>query len=147
MPSLRKIRLSLQKRPVIVAQKIEAGKNKLVYLLLADKKCKYPNGWSRVVYIGTTKNGISRVAQSVAARSEAILKMRGVDSYEARIVTCKPRKGVKTWDKLERAFLLRFKIKYGDIPICNTQGKNMRVTDEFSYFSEGGVDTVLRELE
>lgn len=96
-----------------------------MYVLVQDKKFSYPSGRSRVVYIGTTKSGANRVAQSAAYWAETILRGHGVRHFEARIITCRPRQRVKTWVKLERALLLVFKEIYGDVPKCNTQGKNI----------------------
>lgn len=44
--------------------RVTVGKDKLVYVILQDKKMQYPEGRSRVVYIGTTKNGGARIATS-----------------------------------------------------------------------------------
>lgn len=143
---MRRLSVSLKRHEAIHATRVSVGNNKLVYVLVADKKLKYPNGKSRIAYIGTTKNGVARIAESVAARSHDILQLRGVNEFGARVVTCKPRQNVKTWHKLERAMLLRFKAMYGDVPHCNTQGAKMKVTDEFRYFSEKGIDTVIEEL-
>src|SRR5207247_9671411 len=52
------------------------GHKKLVYVILTDRKYRYPKGRSRVVYVGTTKNGFDRVAQS-AARSASRPVLRG----------------------------------------------------------------------
>jgi hypothetical protein len=64
----------------------------------------------------------------------------------ARIVTCGPRKKVKTWRKLERALLLEFRAVYGSVPKCNWVGKNMVEKDEFSYFSRDAIRKVIQEL-
>ena len=125
---------------------MSVGKSKLVYVLVADKKLKYELGKSRIAYIGTTKKGTARIAQSVAARAEHILGIRVVRAFHARVITCRPRKKVKTWHQLERALLLTFKDMYGEVPTCNTQGKRMRRSKEFNYFAEKGVRLVIEEL-
>jgi hypothetical protein len=102
------------------------GKNRLVYLLIADKRLKYKDGKSRIAYIGTTEKGVERIAQSVAFRADAILRLRGVRSFHARIVTCGPRQCVETWKKLERALILRFRERFGAVPKCNSHGKKSR---------------------
>ncbi|MGE3274172.1 MAG: hypothetical protein AB7O67_03605 [Vicinamibacterales bacterium] len=117
-----------------------------MYLLVADKKLKYRGGRSRIAYIGTTKRGMSRIAQSVAARAEDILSLRGVQRFHARVVTCKPRQKVRTWHKLERALLIEFKNIFGEVPTCNSHGTKMKETDEFDYFRRAGVRTVIEEL-
>jgi hypothetical protein len=98
------------------------------------------------VYIGTTKNGANRVAQSAAYWAEPILRGHGVQNFEARIITCRPRQNVKSWVKLERGLLLVFRDTYGEVPKCNTQGKNIIETDEFRYFSRSRLKRVLEDL-
>jgi hypothetical protein len=142
----RRSRLSLRRDAALSATRISIGSEKLVYLLIADKKLKYPNGKSRIAYIGTTKKGVARISQSVATRAEDILSLHGVRAFHARVVTCRPRQRVKTWLKLERALLLRFRDLYGSVPKCNSHGKKIKEMDEFSYFARNGVTLVLEEL-
>jgi hypothetical protein len=142
----RRIRLSLHRDEALRANRVFVGNDKLVYVLLADKRLSYQKGKSRIVYIGTTKNGGYRVAESVAAQSARILDMHGVRSFHARVVTCQPRQNVKTWHKLERALLLEFKRRFGEVPKCNSHGRAMVETDEFKYFHKAGVAGVIDEL-
>ena len=125
---------------------VTIGNNKLVYILVSDKRLQYKSGKSRIAYIGTTKKGVARVAQSVAARADDILSLHGVRTFHARIVTCKPRKNVETWKKLERALLLSFRERFGEVPKCNSHGKKMKITDEFRVFAEKGVANIIDEL-
>ena len=129
---IRKIRLSLKRDEALRATRVSVGKLKLVYVLIADKRIQYTKGKSKIVYIGTTKKGVERIAQSVAFRADDILKLHGVRTFTARIVTCAPRQNVKTWNKLERALLLVFRTRYGDLPRCNSNGSKMKETDELS---------------
>ena len=101
---------------------------------------------TRVVYIGTTKNGVSRVAESAAFRSGQVFAQRGVEEIQVRILACNPRQHVKTWKKLERALLIVFRETYGVIPLCNTQGKGFKVRDEFEYFSRARLTNILEDL-
>jgi hypothetical protein len=142
----RRIKLSLKRDHAIQATRVSIGNLKLVYVLISDKRLKYKNGKSRIAYIGTTRKGAARIAQSVAARAEKILSTKGVRSFHARIVTCRPRKKVKTWLKLERALLIQFKAIYGEVPRCNTHGKNMKPINEFNMFAERGIRNVIEEL-
>ena len=144
--ALRRIKLSLHREHAMHATRVSIGKSKLVYVLVADKKLKYASGKSRIAYIGTTKKGTSRIAQSVATRAEDILGIRGVRSFHARVVTCRPRKHVKTWHYLERGLIIKFREMFGEIPMCNTQGKNMKRAKEFAYFADNGLQLVLEEL-
>lgn len=128
------IKVSLNDRHAIEVTRIAIGGWKLVYVLTASKRLKYLNGESCVAYIGTTKNGIYRVASSAAAHADDILGEYGVRKITARIITCKPRPKVKTWMKLERALLLAFRERYGEVPRFNKHGHKIKETDEFEYF-------------
>lgn len=141
----RRLSVSLKKQPALRVSAISIGNEKLCYLLVADKKIKYANGRSRIVYIGTTKNGLTRISQSVAARAESVLSIHGVTEFKARVVTCQSRRRVKTWHKLERALLLEFKELYGVVPRCNTKGDKMTETDEFTYFSRSKIRMVIED--
>jgi hypothetical protein len=143
---VRRLKLSLKSAPALQATRVTIGKSKLVYVLVADKPLNYMYGRSRIAYIGTTKKGVDRIAQSVAARAEDILSLHGVRSFEARVVTCKPRRKVETWKKLERAMLLKFREAFGEVPECNSKGKKMKESDEFRYFGSAGVKKVIDKL-
>ena len=119
---------------------------KLVYVIVADKKLNYAGGRSRVAYIGTTKKGITRISQSVAARAEAVLGLHGVEEFEVRVVTCRPRQRVKSWLKLERALLLCFREKFCEVPKCNSHGKRIREAGEFTLFSKARIKRILDDL-
>lgn len=146
MPKLRRLKLSLKRDHALEATRVSIGNLKLVYVLIADKRVRYRDGRSRIVYIGTTKHGARRVAQSIAFRAESIFAMRGVRSFHARVVTCKPRRNVTTWRLLERAFLVSFREKYGEVPKCNKHGKRMTARTVFNYFRKRGVQRVLEDL-
>ena len=120
--------------------------DKLVYVIQANKKLRYKKGTSRVAYIGTTKKGIDRIASSVAGKADNLLKDHGIRELDVRVVTCRPRQKVKTWMKLERALLLCFKQKHGEVPRLNSQGKNMVKDDEFEYFRRQRIQNVLEKL-
>lgn len=143
---MRRLKLSLRRDEALRATRVSIGKSKLVYILVADKRLSYEEGKSRIAYIGTTRKGVSRIAQSVASRAEEILSIHGVRTFYARVVTCKPRQRVSTWKKLERALILTFKEIYGEPPRCNLHGRKMRETDEFCYFGRKGVRNVIEEL-
>lgn len=117
---------------------------KLVYLAAANKKLKYPHGSSRIAYIGTTKSGASRISQSAATKAEALLQLHGVSSLTFFVVTCASRSKVKTWKKLEMALLLTFREKFGAVPKGNVQGKNMRWSDQLSYFTRPRLESVIK---
>jgi hypothetical protein len=137
---------SLKRFHAIEVTRIAIGNRKLVYVLIANKKYRYRLGKSGVAYIGTTKKGIRRVASSVAHHAEDILGKYGVKKIIARIVTCPPRPGVKSWVKLERAMLLAFRAQYGQVPVYNLQGNKIKETDEYEYFAREPVRKLIIEL-
>ncbi len=147
MPAKRRLSVSLKRDPAMTATRVSVGNQKLVYVLVADHRIRYESGRSRIAYIGTTQNGASRIASSIAARAPDILAIHGVRSFTARIVTCQPRQNVKTWRVLERALLLAFRAQFGEVPACNTQGKRMRERDEFDwFFKRTRIDDIILDL-
>jgi hypothetical protein len=144
--AIRRSAVSLRREVAMSVSRISIGREKLVYILLADKKLRYPSGRSRIAYIGTTKRGISRIAQSVASRSNHILNLHGVHAFEARIVTCGPRQHVKTWMRLERALLVAFRETFGEVPKCNAHGTKMKHSGVFDLFARTRIDTVIEDL-
>lgn len=118
----------------------------MVYVLVASKMLKYPYGKSKIAYIGTTKKGIQRVAQSVAYSADHILGLHGVRSFEARIVSCRRRQNVSTWEKLESALLLAFRREFGKVPRFNQKGAKMNERDEFTYFNEKRIREIINRL-
>ena len=142
----KRLTISLKPRYAMQVTSVSIGKKKLVYAILVKKSLKYKWGRSRIAYIGTTKKGVARIAQSVAARAQVVLSIYGVREFMVRIVTCSPKPGVKTWQKLERALLIVFRHKYGALPKCNPQGKNMKQLTEFQYFTRRRLERVLEML-
>jgi len=142
----KRLSVSLKAKPAMQVSRVSIGKKKLVYVIVAQRAIKYPWGRSKVAYIGTTKKGMARIAQSAAAKAEDVLGLHGVREFHVRIITCTSRRGVETWKKLERALLLTFRHMYGALPPCNKVGKNMRLRDEFDYFRRDRLERLLREL-
>ena len=144
---MKRLKISLERLHAMQVTRIAVGKKKLVHAILTPKAVKYSWGRSRVVYIGTTKNGVSRVAESAAARSDKVLSIRGVNHFFVRIVTCSTQQSVKTWEKLERALILAFRQRYGGIPMCNKIGKSSKWRDELKYFKLERLNGILEGLE
>jgi len=92
---------------------------------------KYPLGRSRIVYIGSTNNVLSRIPVSVGERARSILDTHGIRAFAVFIVSCHPLQKVRSWSKLERALLIRFRERYGKQPLCNTAGKRLTERGEF----------------
>jgi hypothetical protein len=123
-------------------------RDKLVYLLLAPKPQKHLRGKSRIVYVGTTEKGISRIADTVATRSEKIFGGRGIKTIDVQVVWCAPLQGIKSWKLLERAILAEFLSFYGDLPDCNSQGKSYKWDSKVNrYFKRTAVSNVLLQFD
>ena len=143
----RKLTPSLKELPALEMTRTAIGDQKLVYVLLTDKAFEYPHGGkSCVAYIGTTKNGIARLAGSAAAKATETLGWHGVKTVMARVVTCRPRRRIKTWKKLERVMLLEFRAQFGRVPLCNSQGARIVEEDEYSYFSRDAIRRLILSL-
>jgi hypothetical protein len=142
MAKLRRITPSLKRQPALVASRVTVNRDKLCYILVADKKLTYPKGRSAIIYIGTTKNGINRVAGSVAERADNILKRHGITSFTARVVTSPPRRRVRTWLRLEGSLLTAFKEKFGALPKCNDKNGN----PDWERFSKSKINRILEDL-
>lgn len=121
--------------------------DKMVYVIVANKRFRYRWGRSPIVYIGTTRKGTGRMAQSAARLTDEVLSRFGVKSFEVRMITCGPRSNVKTWIKLERALLLKFREMYGNVPEFNVQGKKVKETDEYRYFRGNRIRAILQEIK
>jgi hypothetical protein len=143
---VRRANISLKREVALSARRVLVGNQKLVYVLVSPRSIPYEFGRSKILYIGTTRNGGARIAQSVASRADHILQQHGVRSFDARIVTCSPRRRVRTWAKLERAMLLCFRELFGELPLCNARGLHMRAGDEMSYFRRERLVQVIEEL-
>lgn len=142
----RRSSISLKRDTAFDVSRVSVGDDRLVYLMIADKKFDYKKGRSEVVYIGTTKNGVFRMTSSIAERANKILKLHGVQNFSVRVVTCHRRQHVKMWFKLEHAFLVAFREVYGSPPHCNdpTDGKNAGTV--FNLFSRQRIKRILEDL-
>lgn len=143
---MAKLRIKKHAGVAVVIHRLAVREKKLVYALLSNKPLKYRFGRSRVAYIGTTSRGIRRTLESVAERAADILALHGVKSIEVQILTCHRRSGVATWKKLERAIILEFRSRFGEVPKGNSQFKKARERDEFHYFQRTRVRNVVTSL-
>lgn len=142
----QRLRVSLKPKPAMTMRRVALDHDRLVYVICADRKLRYKNDYSQIAYIGTTRNGIDRVASSAAHRSWDVLWSHGVQSFDVRIVTCRARQGFKSWLKLERALILAFREKFGEPPMCNVQGRAMKLRDEFDRFSYQRLSRIIDDL-
>ncbi len=132
---VKKLTIKTNRKPAVTITRTAVKTNQLVYLAIANKSLKYAHGRSRIVYVGTTKRGASRIAASAASKANEMLSGYGISSLEFYVVSCQSRQGVKTWHKLERGLILTFREMFGDIPHCNTQGSRFVWRDEDRYFT------------
>jgi len=131
---MRRLKVKLRPGVALRVTRVSLGGERMAYVMLANRRIAYRFGQSRIVYIGTTRKGVGRIASSAASKAAQVLTMHGIREFGVRVVTCRPRRNVKTWVKLERALILTFRQVYGDVPVFNTQGKRLLETDEFRYF-------------
>ncbi len=100
------------------------------------------------MYVGTTEKGVSRIASSVAARSEAVFAKWGIKTIDVQVVWCEPLQKVKSWRLLERAILADFLSIYGELPQLNKQGKSYKWDTKVSrYFRRIAVTKLLDRFD
>jgi hypothetical protein len=122
--------------------------DKLVYVARANKRLRYSYGQSSsIAYIGTTAKGADRIAQSAVKQARELLGKHGISQLTFFVVTCRAMQNVRSWKFLERALIIRFREKYGKIPIGNNTFKNAPRGQEFDYFSDSALDKVLTAYE
>jgi hypothetical protein len=122
------------------------GLDEVAYVIVADRRQAYPTGTSRIVYIGTSGRGLSRMAASAAARAPAALELPGVRRVHVVPVSYR-RREVAANLLLERALLATFRDAFGDLPALNRRGGVMRLDIAFSVFSRARMRTALRQAE
>jgi hypothetical protein len=150
------IKLHKNHDPALVVERSTASPQSAVYLLVANKPLKYgANGKSKIVYVGKTDRGMKRVHESAAAKAGTIFKtstnpqgISGIVRLSAYTYSFAAPVNSQNWPwapsvMLERAFLIRFKAKYGVPPISNDQRNAMMATVEFQYFNISAIDNVL----
>lgn len=140
-----KLTIQTMKNAAVTIHRRALRRDKLVYVACANRSRRHPHGRSRIVYIGTTKAGASRIAASAAAKARDILEDHGVKKLDFYVVGCAPRQNVETWRKLERGLILTFKYLFGEPPVGNTQGRRMKWRDELTYFTRGRLESVIKQ--
>jgi hypothetical protein len=141
----RRLRIRTAGKPAVVIHRSAVRRDCVVYIAVGNKASKYPYGRSKIVYIGTTKAGASRIAQSAAGKARELLALHGVTHLEFHVVSCRPRQKVRTWRKMERGLILCFREIYGQIPKSNRQGKGMKWRDERKFFTEAQLRSIIQK--
>jgi site-specific DNA recombinase len=126
--------------PRLVINANEAARVREIFSLYIQKGSMQP------VVIGTTGTGSGRVAASAAERGEDVLVLPGVREFSVRIVTCKGRRHVKMWFKLEHALLWTFLDRFGRVPECNSPKRTKTEGDSYKYFKKYGLTRTIDEL-
>ena len=143
--AIRRARIRLDKGQLTLSR-ITTSQLGLVYVLTANKSLRYKFGKSSIAYIGTTKRGLKRIAESVADKADSILK-RGVTKLTAHFLFCRGRRGAQVWRKLERALIISFREMYGEVPRHNSHGKGLQWGDEANYFSHSALRAMIKQAE
>lgn len=143
MANTKKLTIQTTKQPAFVISRNALKAERVVYLAVTNKALSYPHGKSSIAYIGTTKSGADRIATSAAAKARELLALHGVKRLEFYVVTCVSRQKITSWKKLESGLILSFRQLYGSPPMCNTQGKKKKWTDELEYFTRSRLESVI----
>ncbi len=147
----RRRRINQIFEPVLTVDLAATNVQRLVYLLVANKPFWHVKDYTRIVYIGTTGSGISRIAGSASTRIKqasdegTVSGLRRLDAY---VVWAKGKRGAQTikgrkfWSILESALLIRFREKYDKPPPLNGTGY-MKENGEFAVFRRETIDRII----
>jgi hypothetical protein len=139
----RKLRIKAGQWPAFKITREAFRASELVYIATANKAIRYDHDDSRIAYIGTTKNGAARIASSAVWKGGDILAKWGIRDLEFYVVTCPSSGKYSTAKRLERALLIRFREKFGRIPLANDQGRKLRWNDELDFFTIQALDDTI----
>lgn len=139
----RKLRLKNGKSAAFTITREAFRATELVYVATANNKIRYDHGESHIAYIGTTKKGAARIASSAVWKGGGVLTSRGIRDLEFYVVTCPSSNKHSMARKLERALLIRFREKFGRVPLANNQGRKLRWRDEFDFFTKQALDATI----
>ena len=120
----------------------------VVYVVRADRKTSYPEGRSRIVYIGETRKGNRRPVSSAAGVARKTFGfLRGIRQVDVFPLTFRGKQSVKMWEVLEHDLLSMFKYLYGDVPRYNRQGKGKGfVVDGIKFFRKKRLENIIELL-
>jgi hypothetical protein len=147
-PTVPNHRLTIRvpREEAIRVTRVSIKSKSLCYFLVADKAQPYGKKRSKIVYIGTTEKGVVRIARSIGGKADKTLGLRGVKTFQVRVVTCKDHEELSTAKMLERCLLLAFREYFGSTPKFNVQGKGFKEADAFEWFRRKRVLNIIREL-
>ena len=146
---MRTLRIRSCKESVLQVDRSFFWKQRLVYILVANKPLKYPRKIaSKIIYIGTTGRGSHRPATSAVAKAmEVFGEIRGVNQIDVHLLTCAPRRNVQTWKALEAALLTVFEDMYWSLPLLNKKHGEFAHPDDLKYFRADRLKRLIRAFE
>jgi len=124
------MKIHLASKPAMTVHRRILTKDRIVYFLVGRKAFKYTRGSSRIAYIGTSKRGAHRVANSAGYRADEVFSKWGSKQMEVFIASCTARPGLKSWECLERALIAVFVALYQSLPLCNRQGMKYKFDEK-----------------
>jgi hypothetical protein len=135
-------------RPAMSIFRSKYWSKHLVYVVRADRKTSYPDGRSRIVYIGETKRGNRRaVASAAGVARQTFGFLRGFRQIDVYPLTFRGKQSVKMWEVLEHDLLSMFKYKSGRVPRYNSQGKGKGfAVDRIKYFRRERLKNIIESL-
>ena len=148
--SMKKLKLNnTNAKPVLHVSREALRKEKICYLAVSNKDIEYPYRKSRIAYIGTSERGHKRMLESAGRIAGKVLQKYGITGIDFHVVSCRGKRGGRSWEWLEKALLLSFKGIYGSVPFANKQGKGRN--DEWGHclnrFNRESIERYLRKFE
>jgi hypothetical protein len=149
MRNKRTLRVRVSKGSALTVDRSSLWKNRLVYILVANKTFKYKSGKrTHILYIGTTGKGARRPATSAVAKAMSIFgDVRGVKQIGVYLLNSDSRPSVRTWQKLESALLAAFCQRYYELPMKNKKRGEYAHEEDIRYFRRENLVKILRLFE
>lgn len=143
------LRVRASKESVLTIDHSRMWKERLVYILVANKRFKYRSGRrTHILYIGTTGKGAKRPATSAVAKAMATFsEVRGVKQIGVYLLNTASRRNVRSWQKLESALLAVFCQRYYELPKENKKRGEYVNEEDIRYFRRENLLKILRLLE
>jgi len=146
---MRKLKVRPPKQPLLTLTRSRQFTDRMVYILTANKHLPYKDrdsrtvGRSKILYIGTTKKGVSRPAASAVNKaSEVFYHLHGVKTIDVHVVTCSTHNKKETWKRLEAALLDAFRRRYFQLPRYN----KVRPATKEGLFSTKALDKIINKF-
>ncbi len=148
MSRKKTLRVRVSEESTLTIDRSRMWKNRLVYILVANKSFKYDGGRSHILYIGTTGKGAGRPIASAVRKAMLIFgDVRGVKQIGVYLLNSRSRRSVKTWEKLESALLAVFRQTYLQLPRENRKRGEYSREEDIRYFRRLDLLKILRLLE